>query len=263
MDVVESPQIQQPIQSVQQIPVEPKKKSNTLLVAILLIAILLIPVGVYAGMQIVKKQTPVVLPTAPPQEIRPTEALPTSVPKILNTGSQESYTENTSVSGQKRYVSPKLGISFLFAEKDGNGQKILVKEIGNKVYLYGEKMKYDSGQYVEVFQKDKGQSLTDAIREKFLSGYSSDKCKITVDKTYPNLNYEVVNIEVVGNYDDMEKLFTALKDCPSPYTQSNGISYFLGDKNHPDKFVFFSIGQYLINKAPTGEQGWQDTIEFL
>ncbi len=73
-------EITQPIEPIQQVPVESKKKSNLPAIVILLVVILLVGVGgVYAGMQISKKQTPVVMPTAPPPEVRPTETLPTPI----------------------------------------------------------------------------------------------------------------------------------------------------------------------------------------
>ncbi|MDB5057684.1 MAG: hypothetical protein JWO59_1156, partial [Chloroflexi bacterium] len=40
-----------------------------------------------------------------------------------------------------------------------------------------------------------------------------------------------------------------------------GISYFLADSRHPDKYLFFSIGQYPI--AAGSGKAWQDTIQFL
>lgn len=61
-------------------PVQLSKK-NFLKITVLLTAILLITAGVfYAGVQISRKQTPVVLPTAPPPNIKPTETYPTSIP---------------------------------------------------------------------------------------------------------------------------------------------------------------------------------------
>lgn len=276
--------ISQPTSPIEQVSAEPKNKSGLLVIAILLIVILLLAGGVVFGMQIEKRKVKVwtespltestpqactteakICPdgssvgrTGPDCEFAP---CPKQVPSI----DEKSYTEDTTVPGQKRYVSPKLGISFLFAGQVPDvGVKVLVKEVGDKVYIYGDNMEYDKGQYVEIFQKDKTQSLKEAIQEKIMKGFSSDKCMITTDNPfsiYP-VNYEIANIKVVGNFDDLEKMEIMRKDCPS-YTQSNGMSYFLSDKNHPDKFVFFSIGQYLINKAPTGEGGWQDTIEFL
>jgi len=57
-----------------------KEKSTPIIVLLLIVILLIGAGGVYAGMQISKKQTPVVLPTAPPPNVRPTETVPTSIP---------------------------------------------------------------------------------------------------------------------------------------------------------------------------------------
>lgn len=88
-----NPDVQNPPPVVNPIPAVPKKKPNVLLIVVLLIVILLFVAGVaYAGMQISRKQTPVVLPTAPPPEVRPTEASSTSISD--ETGSWKTYTDS-------------------------------------------------------------------------------------------------------------------------------------------------------------------------
>lgn len=50
------------------------------------------------------------------------------------------------------------------------------------------------------------------------------------------------------------------------YNRSAGIVYFMMDTNHPDKFVFFSVGQDNFLGKPTTENGltttWNQTIRF-
>lgn len=179
---------------------------------------------------------------------------------------QESYTKDTGISNQKKFVSPKLGISFLYLD-DYVGETIKTKEVENRVYVYSSNNSYDTGQYVEVFQKDPSDTLTEALNKDFLSS-DSYKANCSVVDTlvysnqseYPN-SYQLANIKVKKETNDMEELFAELDKCPSPYTQSNGISYFLMDSEHPDKFLFFSIGQYVINAFET-DTAWQDTIKF-
>jgi len=58
-----------------------------------------------------------------------------------------------------------------------------------------------------------------------------------------------------------ELLIAKAKKCPQPYAAIGGIAYFLADTAHPDRFLFFSIGQYAI---PVGkDRTWQSSIVFL
>jgi len=194
--------------------------------------------------------------STPPPETTPT---PTSQPTIP----PASYTESTNITGQKRYTSPQLGISFLYLSSS-QGSSFGVKEISNQVYLYDLNYEYDSGQYLEVFTKESDQTLKEAIEQTFLEGYTADKCIATVSPAsgeYPS-NYIEGNITVPGEFTDIEEMALKWQECPQPYVRTNGISFFLMDGDKPDKFVFFSIGQYAILAGP-GDLTWQDTIVFL
>lgn len=183
---------------------------------------------------------------------------------------KENIVPNNSINKapyQKEYLSHRLGVKFSYLKKDGQ-EKLVIKEVDNKVYLVSEEYldNLSSGQYVEVFQKDPEISLMQALEERFLKNYSEKNCG-TVDLSssgykddYPE-SYEVANIEVLGQFDDVKGLLKKLENCPSPYTQSNGVSYFLMDKNHPEKFAFFSIGQYAI--MADDDTTWQKTFRFV
>ena len=119
-------------QVLEQVPVAvpEKKKSNTkLFIVISLIAISLITVGIYAGMQIGKKQIPVVLPTAPPPEVRPTTS-PNSIPN--ETGSWKTYTDSnlnysfqyppTSCELQRSFGDTTFAICYLPKGSDGGSK---------------------------------------------------------------------------------------------------------------------------------------------
>jgi hypothetical protein len=167
--------------------------------------------------------------------------------------------------GQKKYVSEILGIGFYYLENQGN-QTISIHESGNKVYVNYDSSEPESGQYVEIFAKSPDDTLVEAVEKRLLSGYSEEDCEVYVVDTgmdqYPD-TYEKVNIRVAPEWEDMQEFFRLYENCPFRYTQSNGISYFLGDSEHSDKFLFFSIGQYGISASAEGTKGWQDTIEFL
>ena len=189
----------------------------------------------------------------------------TNSPSIEPSPSQEPYTEETSIPGQKKYVNPELGIAFLYLENDSNsGNKISIRQIGNKIYVYGEAYEYDSGQYVEIFSKESSMSLEETLKKIFLENYSANDCIAVTETTpssYPD-SYVLANIKVPGEFTDMEEMSAKWQKCPKAYTQTNGLSFFLMDQNHSDKFAFFSIGQYAID-ANEDHVLWQDTIEFL
>lgn len=50
------------------------------------------------------------------------------------------------------------------------------------------------------------------------------------------------------------------RTCPQPHTVMGGIGYFQADTQHPDRFLFLSIGQYGILAGE--DQLWQATIRF-
>ena len=142
-----------------------------------------------------------------------------------------------------------------------------MKENGNKVYVYPPSFKsYTEGQWVEVFPKGKDESLADAIKRVILPTNSPTDCLVTsnppnLQSKYPQ-NYKTAVIGVPSDpNDDLSTLGPKWEKCHEPYVTENGISYFLEDTNHPDRFVYFSIGQYPISSGRPN-QVWQDTISF-
>jgi|GEM_PF-1767969 len=200
------------------------------------------------------------------------------IDQILSTfkfadSNKESYTEDTGVKDQKRYVSPKLGISFLYITRYPSGleesqDKMVTKEIDNKIYLRSSSQLGDyQGQFVEVFEKDPNETLAQAIERQFLVRKDKSQCFVsyntlsTGSQQYP-ANYKRAEIAFPEDEEfDMESMFKKSEYCSTDYARTNGIRYFLEDIKHPDKFVFFSIGQEAIMANET--QTWQDTITFL
>lgn len=187
------------------------------------------------------------------------------IPTINN--NLASTDEATNITGQKKYTSYHLGISFLYSSQN-NDVTYKVKETANKIYLYDAQFNSSQGQYLEMFSKDPSVTLPQALETQFLTGSFKDSCEITTaspyiyNKIYPQ-NYVTANIKVNGTYDDLEQLSQKLDNCPEIYTASNGLSYFLMDTNHPNKFFFVSIGQYGISSGNKQDQGWQDTLQFF
>lgn len=204
---------------------------------------------------------------------KPTNAVITETPIVSITQKTASPTAEPTISPNSNlFSSDKLGISFLYAklgETGNNSTKVNVREIGNKVYVYVNNIanaKPESGQYVEVFQKNPTDSLEQAIKKQFLSGISENDCfiRISTDKNLPsNFTKATIGYPLPTNTNEQPAFYYGEK-CPENYRESNGISYFLADKNNPNKFLYFSIGQYGIGAETSNNSTmWQDTIKFL
>lgn len=180
---------------------------------------------------------------------------------------QEPFMQNTGVANQKRYTNPKVGISFVFSTSAFGEDTLDVKEVGNKIYMYDTKYPYTQGQYIEVFQKEQADTLEQAIQKQFLSNISPKDCfvKDTKPDKYANFPasyvFKAIGYPVDENSD--VPAFAQSNKCPTPYTETNGIAYFLGDTKHPKMFLFFSIGQQGFSIEKNSQTMWQDTIEFL
>ena len=202
------------------------------------------------------QDTPLTKPTPAPLQAPTTLPSKPSLPSITD----------TAIENQKLYTNPQLGISFKFPEKI-DGDKIDVKEVGNKIYVYNTAFPYNQGQYVEVFQKTPVDTLEVAIQKQLLGNISKDDCFVKDAKpdnaaNYPD-NFKVKTLGYPVDEDSDVPAFAQDNDCPSPYAESNGLSYFLGDTLHPKIFLFFSIGQQAFVVDEKTSKTWQDTIEFL
>jgi hypothetical protein len=198
-------------------------------------------------------------------------------PNVTKVEEQESPTTvptqsvETNDSNLKTYHSSKFGLSFKYDQKSKDTADYFygVEEKDNKIYVYYElknqkgelEKKIEDGQYVEVFTKDPEESLSEAITKKFLKGYSTKDCFVKTDgkSELPN-NFETATISfpIVENSPDDSPWWANADKCPKVYTSTNGVAYFAMDKNHPNKFLFFNIGQYLIS---AGDKAWQETIQ--
>jgi len=237
---------------------KPKNKLVPLLVFLLLAALTIAGYFGWQNLQLQQQIKNQIVPT-PQVNNQPPSPTPTTI-------DEKPYTENTNITNQKNYINPQLGISFLYLSVDplDNTATFNTKEVNNKVYLYHQNSPYETGQYIEIFQKDPNLNLEEAIQNNFLTNYSKDKCYIeNINSTsYPSA-YSVASIRYVHE-DTSIALQDSInpKDCPQTYTPIGGSAFFLMDKNQPDKFVFFSIGQYGIF-ANEDNTMWETTIKFL
>lgn len=250
------------------------KKSNLAIIIgisfVVLVIILAVGTGTYylgtQGYRLTKQTT---LPTPLPTQtaIQPTTSSSSEIGPINNAPSTIISPEEKNPNSNY-FTSTKLGISFRYAKQVGSGknsQKVSTFESGNKVYVYTGNTKPETGQYVEVFQKDPSDTFEQAIKKQLLSGIPDNDCfvRISTDKKLPS-NFTKATIAFPVPTNSEEPAFTFGEKCPENYRMSNGISYFLFDKNYPGKFLFLSIGQYAI-PAESGKETptWQDTIKIF
>ncbi|HEX6976832.1 MAG TPA: hypothetical protein VF185_00545 [Patescibacteria group bacterium] len=225
-----------------------QKGFSAIIVVIAALAIALIAGGVvYFGSKGGYNAVPATQQTSSPTPV--TLQTPTPTPSTTS-----------EIQGGKLYTSQALGASFSYPTTAG------VKEVGNKIYVYmtDTATGAEGGQYIEMFEKPKDQSIDDAIKEKFLAG-KPDFCTVRVS-TQDNsfTNYQKREIAYPTDDNSGEPWFAKQEQC-GPYSISNGIAYFIYDPAHPTQYAYLSIGQYGItfdnNSNPP--QTWQSTIKFL
>lgn len=242
------------------VPIE-KKKVNVLvpIIITLVIIIVSVPAFYFLSKRGTTSQTSQI--TSP----TPTAAAPTEAPINLS-----PTIENTDIPGQIKFTSNKFKASFLVMKNVGD-QETAVTEVDNKIYVYPSNYTFDQGQSVEFFEKSPTSSLEDAIADTILSGYSKENCLVKTPGTtdtavnYP-ASYVIASISPNIEFTDLGEVSDFVsRNCPIDYTATNWIGYFLMDKEHPDKFVFFSIGQYVINANADFQnpQAWEDTFRFV
>lgn len=225
--------------------------------------------------------------TEPVVENKPTETTaPTLTPEAPKEKvySQEELNQifemDEKKPGTKLFYSEKLGVGFTyFASPNEN---LLVKEEGNKVYLYLEKDSYKNGQSLEIFDKDRNDTLTQAITKQFLNKPNTKKCFIEEESNiYKDWNLrdgyvgpftppnQYISAYIFTKYDDSKEC-----DIAPYYRLSDGVGNanagFLLDNTNPSKYV-------AIQQPPVDEGGatsgykdkslqllsWTDTIRFL
>jgi len=154
----QTPEVQsQPVQS--PAPVVPERKSSLPLIIILLVAILLVGIGgVYAGMQIGKKQVtpnqiisqPPILPTTIPTSI------PTQLPEITSAPTPDATTNWKTYTNTEYGFSVKIPLEWgSYSMKDFSFSKIISPE---EQYLYlgpsGSTLRPPQSMQISVEKKD-------------------------------------------------------------------------------------------------------------
>jgi hypothetical protein len=178
----------------------------------------------------------------------------------------EEKCEEGSLNVNESILAEDLGIKVSYYSNPENqtGSKI----DGNRIYFYMNGpmnvSHYKSGQYLEKFSKATNITLQEVIENDFLQDINQDQCFVEIIED--NTEYQ----KAIINYPDKPcpngEPFFACNICPKGYSLTNGVSYFIYYKNHPEVYFYFSIGQYsLIMEASetSSDLEWFNNIEFL
>jgi len=185
---------------------------------------------------------------------------------------KKGYSNNPhQVQNYKVFSSSDLGITFTYAPKDeNNSYDVGVTRVVNKVYIYNSNYPKEQGQSIEVFTKDPKVSLEEAIKAKFLQGYDPKNCFVinsviggfTDSKELSNYVAAQISFPPTNNpegpwWDNNSK-------CPTYYSQTNAVQYFLMNKDIPDRFLFVVLGQAPItNDGLNSNVDWSHSIRII
>src|SRR6266566_10046516 len=143
----------------------PHARNFAFVVLLVLLTIVVIVTSVLRNSQ--RKLTPqqTVGKVMPTQSLTPS-LLPAGI--RIDTG-DGAYAVPTSISGQMKFVSPKLGISFLYMSGRDN-KDFAAKQEGNTLFVYHtpQHRDYHNGQYIEVHTKNPQDTLEEAIKKTVL-----------------------------------------------------------------------------------------------
>lgn len=142
-------------------------------------------------------------------------------------------------SNYQTFSSPDLGIALHY---DPTRDPVQVKEVGDKIYYdYQASNAPLYGQFVEVFKKDINQSFQDAIKTTILKNLSSEKCVISTKQSLDNLESTATIEDATFSIGQEQGPY-----CPAIYiSNAGGLAFFYYDSQHPQYFLFYSIGQYM------------------
>jgi hypothetical protein len=161
---------------------------------------------------------------------------------------QNTANETTISTTAKSYTSDKLGISFTYEPRSYGNFEVTVTEKDNKIYVHGtNEDPVTLGKVIEVFDKPSGQSLIEAIKERFLKNYSATDCFAEAiiqapDDPHPD-NYVFAEISYPPPTDSTQPFWQNADKCPAQYSKTNAVQYFMMNPDVPNKYVFLKLGQ--------------------
>lgn len=123
------------------------------------------------------------------------------------------------------YSSTNLGINFKYSPIASNGDKVLIKEVENKIYAYFEGQDMANADYIEVTRVDDRNNISEAMNKYVLEHYTKDDC------------LEIYNSQ--SEYPAGQKWELACASLDNKVRRHT--DYLLYDKNNPTKFVSVHI----------------------
>ncbi len=173
----------------------------------------------------------------------------------------------------RTFTSPDLGISFDYSPMNGTVAEPI--EIGNRIIVAPNPSNPTAGFSLEVDTKNPSDSITDAIRKKFMQGIIPSDCQVEVisnpssskhwRETAPrSYVFAVVRLTSTAGL-NIGEIADHLSNCAPgmPNVGSGGLRYFMMDTNHPDKILFVNVGESALLAGYSDDQvTWNDTIRF-
>ena len=165
------------------------------------------------------------------------------------------------------YTSPTLGIQFTYVSPEQGAMHVLEQEDTVCVTYDITDTACEKGQSLQIFTKEEKQTLAAAITAQLLGNIPKAQCYVEpltrgkYSRPRTTFTYAQISYPNKATNDDPFSLSTA-KNCPEAYRAMNGIRYFAMDRKHPEKFIFFNIGQYAISSGEK-DQTWDETVRFV
>lgn len=233
-------------------------KGFTNIILVVVIVILLGTVGYFA---FVKKSEPIAQQSTSTQIINPTKTPITTLTPVTQQNLNSIFELSKKEAGTKIYYSEKLGVGFTYLSPSANYTP-KITESASKINL--------DGQTIEVFTKDPKLTLAEVIKSKFLQGYNSNDCFVkTYETSEQKLStYVSAGISFPPTNDPDAPWWQNSDKCPQHYSETNGVQYFLMNKDVPGKFLFVRIGQDSAASDGTpltadGGFNWSHSIRIL
>jgi hypothetical protein len=176
--------------------------------------------------------------------------------------------------GYKLYFSERLGVGFTYDPTPVAGFEVTVTEKEDMIYIHGIKEDLKAGKTIEVFKKDSKMSLEEAIKIQFLAKYDPKDCFVKtypIDPNFPGYVSAGISYPRPTEQETEEGLpwMKNAAKCPATYTETNGVQYFMMNKEVPTKYVFVRLGQDSITNdgsaksADGSSKDWSSSIRIL
>jgi hypothetical protein len=168
-----------------------------------------------------------------------------------------------------RFTSPTLKVTFTLFVESELYELTIPPRTDTRIHVGGPSSISDlsEGQWVEFFEKNPNETLSEAISKQFLQGYDPAKCYVS-DSMYAEFlsgmmatDYEIQSINFPIDQTNGGPWWEQAGNCPPTYTTTNGVSFFYMDLAYPDRYAYFKIGQYSI-LGNADNESWFNTFEF-